>query len=194
MSALVDTGSGYTIIRKSTAENMGKEINTGRILPCLQDVTRIPLRILGSVFLEIGIGQEQIHEHWFPVVPDNYLSTDMLLECDVLGQSSLTLNHKRKTMLWGNTSYAINLISKRKGKVEKITQIPPQVKESAPTNSLNITKTMIVPPYQIQFVSLAVNEIPGTTVIVHPQGKVSGNRHPFCTSRPRSEHTLPFCQ
>ena len=190
LSALVDTGSGYTLIKESTAKGLDREINTRRIVPSLQGVTGKPLRILGAVFLEIGIGQEKVHKQWFPVVPDNYLSTELLLGCDVLGQSPFTCNQQKGLMFWGNAPYVIHKIPKRKGKVERITQIPPPVSTSPPTKNLHILNRVILPPYQTQFVPISVEEPPGTTIIVHPQGKVSRSTHPFCATV-ESTQTVP---
>ncbi len=126
---------------------MKGEINTRRTLPCLTGVAGSPLRILGSKFLEVSIGQVKVHKQWFPVVRDNYLSTDLLLGCDVSGQSSFLRDHSKKLMYWGNAPYVIRLVAKRKGKVETITQIPPPVMESASTHNLNTTKNVVISNY-----------------------------------------------
>ncbi len=84
LGAIVDTGSGYTLIRESAAKRMGSEINKRHNTPSLQGVTGSPLRVLGMVWLEIGVGGTEVHKQWFPVVPDHYFSVDVLLGCDVL--------------------------------------------------------------------------------------------------------------
>ncbi len=60
MRAVVDTGSCYTLIKETTTNKMGSEINKRRALPNLQGVTGSPLRILGMIWLEIGIGEDHV--------------------------------------------------------------------------------------------------------------------------------------
>ncbi len=55
MRAVVDTGSCYILIKETTVNKMGNEINKRRALPNFQGVTGLPLRILGMVWLEIGV-------------------------------------------------------------------------------------------------------------------------------------------
>ncbi len=83
----MDTGSGYTLIKKAALSRLGCELNTSRALPNLQAVTGTPLHIFGMVNLEIGVGDYKVCKQWVPVVPDHYLGTDVLLGVDVLGQA-----------------------------------------------------------------------------------------------------------
>jgi len=189
-SALVDLGSGFTLIKEEVTKALKGDIHTRRTAPCLQGISGSPLRILGAVCLEIGIGEEKVHKQWVSVVPNNYLSTDILLGCDVLGQSALMWNNVEKMIFWGNAPYPVQYISRTPGKVRKITQIPPPVKESAPTKNLHTIMEILIPPYQTQFVPLPVNETPGTTVILHPQGQVNRSKFPFCAVV-SSENTIP---
>ncbi len=62
MRAVVDTSSCYTLIKEATLNKMGSEINKKSALPNLQGVTGSPLRILGMVRLEIGIGEDHVHK------------------------------------------------------------------------------------------------------------------------------------
>ncbi len=78
MRAVVDTGCCYTLIKETTASKLGSEINKRRALPNLQGVTGLPLRILGIVWLEIGVGEDHVHKQWFPVVPNSYLDADLM--------------------------------------------------------------------------------------------------------------------
>jgi len=112
------------------------------------------------------------------------------LGCDVLGQSALMWNNAKKMIFWGNAPYPVHYITRTPGKVRKITQIPPPVKESAPTKSLHTNMEILIPPYQTQFVPLPVDETPGTTVILHPQGRVNRSKFPFCAVV-SSENTIP---
>ncbi len=90
LGTIVDTGSGYTLIRESAAKRMGTEICKRRNTLSLQGVTRSPLRVLGMTWLEIGVGETKVHKQRFKVVPDHYFSVDLLLGCDVLCQAPLS--------------------------------------------------------------------------------------------------------
>ncbi len=79
VQALVDTGSGHTLIRQATALRLGGEINERRTPLNLQGVTGDPLRLLGRVLLEIGVGEQGTTKMWLPEVPDNYLGFEILL-------------------------------------------------------------------------------------------------------------------
>ncbi len=68
MRAVVDNGSCYTLIKEATVNKMRNEINKRRALPNLQGVTGSPFRILGMIWLEIGVGEYHVHKQWFPVV------------------------------------------------------------------------------------------------------------------------------
>ncbi len=65
---------------------MGSEINKRRALPNLQGVTGSPLRILGMIWLEIGLGEDHLHKQWFQVVPNSYTDGDLLLCTYVLSR------------------------------------------------------------------------------------------------------------
>ena len=84
MSALVDTGSSHMLMKKSTRCKLGSELNKKKNFPCRQGVTGNPIRILGSVLVEIGIELQDVVKKWVPVVPNSYLQADMLLGCDIL--------------------------------------------------------------------------------------------------------------
>lgn len=48
------------------------------------------------------------------VVPDSYLSSELLLGCYVLGKDKLTWDHKEQTLIWGNELYPIRFVQKRR--------------------------------------------------------------------------------
>ncbi len=115
MRAVIDTGRCYTLIKEATVNKMGREINKRRALPNLQGVTGSPLRILGMVWLEIGVGEDHVHKQWFPVVPNSYL----VLGTDVLSRAPFTWNGNKNIIIWGNAPYVISHIKRQRGKVER---------------------------------------------------------------------------
>lgn len=78
------------LIKRSVVDRLGCELNTRCTPPDLQGVTGSPLRFLGVAWLEIAVGDEKVSKQWLSVVPDSYLSSDLLLGCEVLGQEPLT--------------------------------------------------------------------------------------------------------
>lgn len=166
VQALVDTGSGYTLVHHATALRLGAEINERRTPPKLQGVTGSPLRILGMVCLEIGIGEQGTSKLWLPVVPDNYIENDILLGCDVLGQAPMTWNHKQGTLVWGGTLHPIRYVAKRHSEVERVRIVPETIEPFRPT--LRVNNPIEIPSFQTELYPLTVSELPGTILLVSP--------------------------
>ncbi len=76
-----------------------------------------------------------MHKQWFPVVPDNYLDSDLLLGCDVLGQASLTWNQSNCLMLWGNATYPMLRVAKKPGKAERVQSLAARKKQRVETSN-----------------------------------------------------------
>lgn len=181
MRAVVDTGSGYTLIKEAAVTKLGGEINRRRNIPHLQGVTGSPLRVLGMVWLEIGVGDDEVHKQWFPVVPNGYLDADLLLGADVLARAPFHWNGKTNIIVWGNTPYVISHIKRQKGKVERIRVIPPNLTPEDHSKRINLVKPVRLEPYQSQFIPIVVKEKPGETLLVHPQPQISSNIFPLLT-------------
>ncbi len=193
MRAVVDTGSCYTLIKETTANKLGSEINKRRALPNLQGVTGSPLRILGMVWLEIGVGKDHVHKQWFPVVPNSYLDADLLLRTDVLSRTPFTWDGNKNIIVWGNSSYFISHIRRQRGKVERVTAIPLTLNQSDQVRDIRLTKSIRMEPYQTQFLPIPVPKNPGETSLVQAQPKMSPDSLPFLTKVDNSNNIyLPF--
>ena len=188
-SALVDTGSYHSIITEEKAKEFG-QINTTRRQPALQGVTGSPLRLLGSIQLNIEVGTEGTVKHWVSVVPKSYLTTDMLLGCDILKRSAFLWDVENRTLVWGKRPYPIRVV-KRKRKIRQIAEVPAPVKSSPPVNNLHATQKLILGPNQSKFVFLPVKEEVGATLVVHPHGNTNVTSHPFCVTV-NSEKKIPY--
>lgn len=121
------------MVKESVAKRLWEEINARRNPPWLQGVTGAPLGILRMLWAEVGVRNDHIRKQWLPVVPESYLSPDILLECDVLGQAPLTWDGKWRVMVWGNTPYVVNHIPRQRNKVEWVKLDPVDV--SKPSQS-----------------------------------------------------------
>ncbi len=172
---------------------MGSEINKRRALPNLQGVTGSPLRILGMIWLEIGVREDHIHKQWFPVLPNSYLDADLLLGPDVLSRAPFTWNGNKNTIVWRNTSYVINHIRRQRGKVERVRATPLALNHSDQVKDIRLTKSIRIEPYQTQFLPILVPENPGETLLVHSQPKINPDSLPFLTKVDDSSNIyLPF--
>ncbi len=180
LEAIVDTGSGHTLFKESAVKRVGGEINHRCNPPRLQCVTGAPLRILGMWKASIGIGDNKIFQRFFPIVPDNYLSCDLLLGCDVLGQAPLTWDGKTRALIWGDTPYTVNHIPRRKNKVSRVHTSPVELKNPVKEfKQINLKSPVFLDPYQTRFVPIPIQELPQTTLMVHPQSCFSHNSLPF---------------
>ncbi len=175
LRALVDTGSERTLIRRSAVDRIGGELNRRRALPNLQWVTVDPLQILCMAWIELGIGDKKTSKQWLPVFPDEYLQTDLLLGCDLLGQATMTWSHAKRLLIWEGTPYVVNLVRKHHRQVERVRVISPHPNDTGPEQkrSLRVKAALIIPPYQSCLVPIPVEEEPGTTVIVYPEARTS---------------------
>ncbi len=193
MRAVVDTGSCYTLIKEATANKMESEINKRRALPNLQGVTCSPLRILGMIWLEIGVGEDHVHKQWFLVVPNSYLDADLLLGADVLSRAPFTWDGNKNIIIWGNSSYVISHIRRQRGKVERVRTTPLILNQSDQVKDIRLTKSIRMEPYQTQFLPIPVPKNPGETLLVQAQPKISPDSLPFLTKVDYSKNIyLPF--
>ena len=191
-SALIDTGSHYSIITEEKAKEFG-QINTSRRKPALQGVTGSPLRLLGSIQLDVEVGTEGTVKHWVAVVPKSYLTTDILLGCDILKRSAFLWDVKNRTLVWGKRPYPVRVVN-HKSKIRRISEIPAPVKSSPKINNIHTTRKFTLGPNQSKFVFLPVKEEVGATLIVHPHGNPNVTNHPLCvTVNSNQEIAYPLC-
>ena len=173
----MDTGSGHTLIKEKAVRRIGEHINKRRNPPLLHGVTGAPLRILGMVSLTIKIGDNKVHQRWVPVVPDSYISCDVLLGCDVLTQGTLVWNGLAKILTWNGTPYKINHIPVKRRTVRSV-QTTVSNKPNQGKN-INLAHPVHLGPYQTQFFPLPCPEPPGQTLLVYPQPTISKQCQPY---------------
>ena len=166
------------MIQASAARKLDCKFNHRRTPPLLKGVTGKALRILGMVDLKISVGGGKICDRMVPVVPDHYLSSELLLGCDILGQAPLTWHHRDQLLIWGGEQYPIHFIQPRSG-VERITLVP---MPSQNINQLRVRQNYDLPPYQTKFFPIKTKENPGTTIIVHPDKNLKAVPFPFIST------------
>ena len=105
----MDIGSDVSlIIRLSTTQELNLTPKT-KDLPELMGVTGKLLRLLGRVLVEIFIGLSQTIKQWLIIiVPDEYLTTDLLTGNDLLSQEEeMTVIYNKKIIVWGGIEYPL---------------------------------------------------------------------------------------
>lgn len=194
LRAVVDTGSGYTLITEAAVKEKLKGIISQRHnVPILQGVTGTTLRVLGMTLLDIGVGDETSHKQWCPVVPNSYLDADILLGTDLISQASFKWNSKHNTVEWGGTTYLVNHIKRQRGKVERIRVMPPPLSNQQQLDQIRLRHSIKLDPYQAKFCPISVNENPGETLLVRPQPRLTPNHHPFIVTVDENKQVpLPF--
>ncbi len=185
LRAVVDRGSGHTLILESAAENLGAEINTTRNIPGLQGVTGTPLRVIGMVWLEVRLGNDHTHRQWVPGVPNRYLDVELLLGTDIIRKSHFQWNGKADQITWGNATYVVGHIKRQRSKVERIQSIPSSPIHGNSNRSsnmnINLIKPVVMEPYSSNFVPLQVKGTPNDTILVHPHLSVCHTSLPLLT-------------
>ena len=177
--ALLDTGSEYTLIKASAARRLEVQLNERHNPPRLHGVTGSPLRILGMAKASFKVGDKKECHRWVPVVPDTYLTCDMLLGCDLISEAPLTWDGKTRTLSWGETVYVVNYIPYHKRMVSRVRDIPIEPIQTTGSLNINLGSPMYVEPYHTKFVPLPSKENPGQTLLVHPQPTIIGHANPF---------------
>lgn len=108
-----------------------------------------------------------------------YINTDLLLGCDVLTQPTLTWDHSRQTLIWGNAPYPISHVKSRHRQLTKVQRIPHSVETTGAVNHyLRASENIVIPPYQSHLYPVTIDEAPGTTVILYPEVKTSHSCQP----------------
>ena len=118
---------------------------------------------------EIGIGDDKFCKQWYPVVPDSYLSKDLLLGCDTLGQTTFHWDGSKGVIMWNNYPYVVRHIHRDRKKVREVRTNPVELSNSSLTYShINLLVPECLGPYQTKFASIPVKETSDTTLLVYP--------------------------
>ena len=167
LSAILNTGSEITLIKKSTVSRLNFDINQKQTVPILVGVTGSPLRLLGAVRVTIAIGYQMDSPQWVPVVPDNYLDTDMLLGVNVLNKATWKWDADNQTVMWGGATYPIRSIPpckiKSYRKIKPAKTVPATIAQA-----LRVSRKITIPPGHNGLTKVGIKEKPGTTVLIEP--------------------------
>ena len=107
-------------MRLSTLRKLHLKLDKNRPRPPLVGVSGHSLSILGMAWVTINVGNEKEIEMWMPVVPDSYLTAEMLLGTDIITESDLTWKAKQRIVEWGKQIYPVALVRTKKNAVSNI--------------------------------------------------------------------------
>ena len=154
----------------SAMNNLQLPLNERRVVPNLQGVTGSPLRVIGSVRINLAVGFKRVITPWVPVVPDNYLTTDLLLGVDVLGYAPLKWDAPNRCVEWGDAVYPIRHKHQATNPAKSVKRVKSdRVKRNVDyPRALRVTSKIAFPPKHNQPCYVKTKEQPGTTLLVEP--------------------------
>ena len=168
-SAILDTGSGATIISKRAVKKLGLSVDQSKALPSLVSVNGVPLKLLGMTKVSIHVGEKEVHTVWVSVVPDAYINRDILLGWDVIQRANLEWDARRKVMIWRNLAYDVAHIRNSCKSIRTI-----KVKSDDPKLNLIQLKTkQRLEPFQSKILHVKVSATPDSQLIVWPRANFS---------------------
>ncbi len=91
--------------------------------------------------------------------------------------------------MWGNTPYVVYHIPKQKSRVSRIKLDPVTIsKQSTTFSQIHLLHLEKLPPFQMRFVSVLVNQTSGTTLLVYQQPWFSHSSYPFLVQVTSDNH------
>ena len=105
--AYVDTGSSVTLLSSKAATRLGVDQQMGACHRKLRGVTNHCLKVLGEVVVPVEVAPGLQITPRVIVVPDEYLSTEILLGMDVLSVADFTMRRGARSLVWGGQTYVI---------------------------------------------------------------------------------------
>ena len=130
-------------------------------------------------WVTIKVGREKEIDIWVPVVPDSYLTAEVLLGTDVITESDLTWRSKQRTIEWGNQIYPVALIRTKRNTVSNVTR--GDLRESREKQSkgnklkhktsLHLKRTLRIAGETTCVFPFKINESPSTCILLEAQGQ-----------------------
>ena len=148
---------------------MGLSVDRSKALPSLVSVSGTPLSIMGMAKVEIGVGNSSTCSVNVAVVPDAYLSRDVLLGCDVLTKGDLVWRSKNKVVVWGGHAYDVAHIRRNSKNVAAVRHVKKVIAE----NSIQVKTMVRLQPFQSKVVQVRVDEPVGVQLLVTLPSKIA---------------------
>ena len=159
VEVLLDTGSEYSLIKRSAALFIGAKNEHPKYIPQLIGITGKKLRVLGVIHTMIRVGQDQV-KSTFAIVPDHYLESPILMGMDTLGRLSLTIDYNRGKVLLNQISYPLRMDTQPLCKVRFVASTSYHEKDKEPVQRAyaRLTRGITIKPHTSQFIPLRVDE------------------------------------
>ncbi len=161
---MLDTGSDVSLLKISTAREMGVEVKSSSKIPPLQGISGRRIRVLGQAKVTLASSSNNPISIQVAVVPDHYLQTAALIGMNAIGQASLTLDYKTKKVYWNNITYPLVLEANAFGKVTMVKPEPGQ--SSTKCQFGRVTTGTHINHYSTSMVEVKIDAEPDTTLIV----------------------------
>ena len=87
LSTLVDTGSSASLITISAVESLGLQDKIRKCNVYLRGISNHTLKLLGQVTAIVRVSSHLSLEQNFIVIPDEYLTSDILMGADLIGRA-----------------------------------------------------------------------------------------------------------
>ena len=117
---MLDTGSDVSLLKLSTAKELGLEIKHSSRIPPLQEITGRKIRVLGQACVTISSTSNHPIVIKVAVIPVNYLLPSALLGMNAISQATLTLDYQARKVCWNNLTYPLVLAANEYDKVQRV--------------------------------------------------------------------------
>lgn len=181
LEALLDTGSEVSLIKENVASHLQLEKKIGKDIPQLHGISGQKLRVLGHTHTTLTVGNNTPMKVKLIIVPDHYLNAPVLLGMNILGQITLTLDHKNRQLIWNNTIYPLTF-QEHYGKVNYVTCDQPNSDINKPHNFVRLTHKFKMPKFTATLLEIKVEEPAQTMLLVSPYHENSQRGLPFLTT------------
>lgn len=161
---MLDTGSDVSLLKISTAKELGVEIKTSAKIPPLQGITGRKVRVLGQAQITIASNSHHPISVKVAVIPDHYLRSSALIGMNALSQATFTLDYKTQRVHWNDITYPLVMAENAYGKIKMVRPEP----NPTPTNCQygRLTTQKHLDCYLTTMVEVKVDELPNTTLVV----------------------------
>lgn len=168
-------------------------MSASKNIPQLAGITGNQLQVLGTVHLNIHIGVNQVIRQLVGVVPDQFLTTDMLLGVDTLGRAPVYWDQEGSVFKWADFVYPVRHMVGVDQPSRSLTRT--KVVNTAGDHKLYVRTTgrMVIEPCSACVQPVKVDEPTGTVLEFSNRSKWGQAQLPIC-AQVTAERTIyvPF--
>ena len=177
-TALVDTGSVVSLVRKNFMDKIEATEFQTRALPQLTGITHTQLPVLGTTYLDVLIGLKSV-KHLFAVVPDTFLETEVLLGSDILQQAKITWDSEQRIITWNNVCYPVYFLKLRPSR-RRVRSIRVKKAPQHSTSYVRLKSKVVIPKYTAGVYPIDIDEEPERLIELSPYVAQCQAQTPLC--------------